>query len=440
MKLLTSNDAVRQKGAGIFDSYLNLLKTAEAELYQRARKDIPGRLNRWKGTWINAYGQRYEVKRSDILQFGLLLGRVAEFYLGYDVAEDVLDRLAEAARRREPWIPHAPSVLITAGEFKRRVGDLDGAERRFREAVQILEQDLDAGESRRLTHKELGRVFYELAYVNRLRGDAGATRSTLERSEADCWLAEDALGAEIARSLLGAVSYEEGFAASAVATLKACLSRFELLVDDPAVKAAGRSGFARRWLVNARIHLGQAYLAAGDPEAARPLIESQLAEMDREPMPAFLATLKRVEAQLRLAEGKVSLAQSAIAASWNAIEGQGGLDSTELAAATVAITGVTHALTGSTSSADSCFDQACMLPSDLHNRRAQAWAWAGRAILARESGDRRSSLVAIRKGLDLVQRSGAPIRAFLLEMLRSSYTQEGGAKLCDLKALVCRTG
>ena len=433
---MINDDAVRQMGSGVFDCYLNLLVAAEADLYQRARKDVQGRLDRWKGNWINAYDQQYDVKWSDILQFGLLLGRVAEWYLRYDVAKDVFDRLAEAARRREPWIPHPPSVLITGGEFNRRLGDLDRAEDCFREAVQILEQDLDTVESRRQSHKELGRVFYELAYVNRLRGDAGATRSSLERSEADCILAEDALGAEIARCLLGVVSYEEGLGESAVATLEECLPRFELLVDDPAVKTANRTGFARRWVVNARIHLGQAYLAAGDPDAARHLIEKQLAEFDREPMPAFVATLKRVEAQLRLAEGNLNLAQSAIAASWKAIE---DLNSTELAAATVAITGLTNALMGSTSSADSCFEQACSLPADLHNRRGQGWAWAGRAILAREAGDRRSSLVAIRKGLDLVQRSGAPIRAFLLQMLRS-YTTEGGAELSDLKALVCRTG
>ena len=95
-----------------------------------------------------------------------------------------------------------------------------------------------------------------------------------------------------------------------------------------------------------------------------------------------LATVKRVEAQLRLAKGELGASQDAIAVSWRAIETQGDLKSTELAAATVVITGVTHALTGSYSDAMSCFEEACMLPPNLHNRRAQGWAWAGRAILA----------------------------------------------------------
>lgn len=257
MKLRTSADTQSRTHSGVFGFYLRQLDTAVANLHQKKTKSIDTRLKMWKRNWENAYDRRFDVQRSDVLQFGLLLGRLAESYSFYHMAEEVLDRLAEGALRREPWIPHPPSILITAGEFNRRRGDQDRAEDRYREAVQILEQDLSTAESRQQIHRELGRLFYELAYLHRLRGDAGATRSTLERSEAECVLAEDELGTEIARSLLAAVSYEEGFAESAVARYKECVSRFERLVDDPTVKAAGRAGLARRWVINARVHLGQ---------------------------------------------------------------------------------------------------------------------------------------------------------------------------------------
>ncbi len=426
----------------LFGANLEKLDLAEVALHQQKIPPvkITKLLDIWYTNWKNAYDRVFEAQWSEILRFGLSLGRLAESYSFHDMAAEILNRLAESARRREHWIPHPPSVLITAGEFNRRRGDLDRAEDIFHEAVQILEQNLEVAESRRQTHRELGRLFYELAYVHRLRCDAGATRSALERSEVDCILAEDELGAEIARSLLATVSYEEGFADSAVSRLKECLSRFELLVDDSAVKTAGRTALARRWVVNARIHLGQAHLAVGATKAAKDMIERQLCEEDQNPSTAGLATIKRIEAQLRLAEGNLGLAEKAIVASRKAIDYQGDMRLTELAAATVAITGLVNALTGSYSSAVSWFEQACSLPPNLHNRRAQAWAWVGSAILARKAGDPSSSLAAVRKGLDLVQRGGAPIRSFLLNMVRNSYTTGGEADLSDLKALVCRTG
>ena len=61
-------------------------------------------------------------------------------------------------------------------------------------------------------------------------------------------------------------------------------------------------------------------------------------------------------------------------------------------------------------------------------------------IQAREASDQGTALAAVRKGLDQVQRCGAPIRAFLLNLLRNCYSKEGGPNLNDLKALVYRTG
>ena len=426
----------------LFDVYLKQIDTAVASLYQERIKSIATRIELWRNTWTNAYNGLFAVRQADLLQYGTLLGRLAETYSLHLVAEEILNRLAESAVSREPWIPDPASVLITAGEFNRRRGDLDQAESRYNEAVKILDHDHVATESRQRAHREMGRVFYELAYLHQLRGDAGATRSALERSEAESDLAKDELGAEIARTLLAAVLYEEGFAGAAVLRLTESLSRLERLVDDPGVKEAGRSGLARRWVINAQINLGQAYLAVGNPEAARRLI-GRPADGEHGPSITGLATAKRIEAQFCLAEGHLSSALAAIGASWKAIEQQGDLTSTELAAGTVALAGIIHALEGSEESrksALSCFEQACNLPTGLHNRRAQGWAWAGRAILAKKAGDGVAFLDAVHNGLALVQRCGAPIRAFLLDLLRNSYSTEGGPDLNDLRELVCRSG
>ena len=426
--------------SGVFKSYLQQLDDAVADLHQRRTLSIDQRVKYWMSAWENALAGVIEVEPSDLLRYGLLLGRVAESYSFNVVAENVMDQLADAAIRREPWVPDPPSVLITAGEFNRRRGNRDRAEERFGEAIQILEKDIAAAEDRQRVHKELGRLFYELGYLQRLRGDAGAARAALERSEVECELAGDGVGAEIARSVLAAISYEEGLAEAAVAQYKASLAQFVRMVDDPEVRAAGRSGLARRWIFNARVHLAQAYLAAGNHQAARRELDTQLAEQDQEPSTLGLATLKRVEAQLLLAEDDLGSAEAAIAASRQALDTQGDLKTVDMAAATVAITGVIRALTESHASAQSCFEEACQLPPELYNYRGQAWACAGRAILAREAGDADAALRAIGEGLDKVQRGGAPIRSFLLQLLRTAYATETAPGLRDLKVLVYSTG
>ena len=136
-----------------------------------------------------------------------------------------------------------------------------------------------------------------------------STRSALERSEAECDLANDQLGAEIARAMMAMISYEEGFEDAAIRALTERLSRFSSLVSDPEIANAGRSMFARRWVINAQVDLGLAYLAKGDHAAARRLIE---ASVEHQPSITGLATIKRIEAQLCLAEGKLDLARDAI--------------------------------------------------------------------------------------------------------------------------------
>jgi tetratricopeptide (TPR) repeat protein len=434
MSTLVSRRALHSR---IFGSYLSELRVAAGDLYQRRTESVEARIKVWYSNWVEAYAGVVQVAPPDIVRFGLLLGRLAESYSVRNVAEEILDQLADDAVGRVPWIDHPAEILITAGEFNRRRGDLPEAERRFGEAVAILEEDLALVDTRQQAHRELGRVFYEFAYLNRLRGDAAAATSAIERSEAECELGADIVGVEIAKSLHAAALYEEGMPEAAVAKYRACLVRFEELVADPAIEEAGRVGFARRWLVNTKIHLGQAYLSAGNYDDARSLIESQVAAVSNGPSSFAVATTKRVEAQLRLAENDIIGAEAAIAASWNIIRGDES--SAESAAATLAITGVTHALAGDHPSALSCFNDACRLSPDLHNHRAQGWAWAGQAILAKASGNRELSRSAVIEGLKCVERCGAPVRSFLLDLLRTNH-KEDGPGLDELRQLVYRAG
>lgn len=418
--------------ARLFYSYMKRLKEA-SENPQQAAIDSD-EIIRWRNTWANAYDDQF-VPGADILDFGTELGRIAERHSQHILAEEALERLANSAANGEPWITNPASLLITAGEYNRRRSNLDLAASRFEEAGDLLLRGLANADSNDAIHRDLGRVFYELGYLERLRGDAGASRSAFERSEAECDLANDGVGAEIARTILALISVEEGQWETALRELTECLSRLKQLAHDPEVEKAGRRGLVLRWVGNAHYHLIQAHLACGDTKIARRLIRE--AERWRGPSITGLVTAKRIEAQLSLREGNLESASEAVSASWKAIDQQGDLMSTELAAATVALAGVIRALEGGSESALLLFEQACGLPADLHNRRAQGLAWGGRAILAREAGDRAAFLAAVQGGLTAVRRCGTPIRAFLLDFLRDSYKSQGLPNLDDLKRLMC---
>jgi hypothetical protein len=149
-----------------------------AGLYEPSAQPVDKlRVGQWRSSWANAYDGVFEVPKADLLQYGMLLGRVAEAHSHYLVAEDVFNRLVESVLQREPWIPDPAAVLITAGEFSRRRANLEHAESRYHHALGVLEEDARASNAPRGIHRTLGRLFYELAYLQRLRGDAGAARS-----------------------------------------------------------------------------------------------------------------------------------------------------------------------------------------------------------------------------------------------------------------------
>jgi tetratricopeptide (TPR) repeat protein len=431
--------ALSQYYARLFGVFLTEIDAAVASLHLQEAPNVADKIGAWASAWRNALDGGFDIEGAGLLRYGLLLGQLAEAHSFYSVAEDVLDKLADRAVQRVPWIPDPTSVLITAGEYNRRRGYLDKGERRYNDAKAILTDDpTRTGLQEQAIHKELGRVFYEIAYLHRLRGDAEAARSALQRSETECDIARDPVGAEIARTELAAISYEEGLEDATISILMESVSRFNDLATDLDTEKAGRSTLARRWVINAKAHLAQTYIAKGNYEAAKRLI----AESEQlNPSITGMATLKRIEAQAHLAQGNLALALDVIGASWTAISQQprGDLASTELGAATVAIAGIIHALEESVPSALSCFEQACSLPADLHNRRPQAWAWAGRAILAKRGGDTRTCQAAVQEGLLLVERCGWPVRRLLLTLLKNVHSNDG-PDLNDLKNLVCRSG
>jgi tetratricopeptide (TPR) repeat protein len=284
-----------------------------------------------------------------------------------------------------------------------------------------------------------------LAYLHRMRGDASASSLALEESALECGLAEDPVGVEIARCLLASIACEEGDPQAGASQLIQVLSRFESLAASETVTAAGRNRLARRWLENAQSDLARAYLGCGDTARARPLVEQVIARQISSISARGLLYAKCIEARLLLAENRVPEAKEAIEAGYRAVEDhsenyQGDLNSSELGAAITAMSALGYALMGDVACAGDAFRNACDLNPDLHNRRAQAWSWGARAILARGTGDRGAALEAIRHGLALVQRSGAPIRRFLLELQEDLREGSDRVTMSAVRDLVCRFG
>ena len=193
-----------RKHGKLFRIYLERLEEDVTRLHAKVTSDIDTRVSMYRSTWENACRGYIAVSGPERFQFAGLLGRVAESYSLHHIAEEVFDQLAEEALQNDSDLPNPVDVLITAGEFNRRRAHLSKAEERFAEAKRLLEHKLlSANDPVALhqIHRQLGRVFYELAYVDRCRGDAGSAASHLERCEMECDLGQDPVGASIARTL-----------------------------------------------------------------------------------------------------------------------------------------------------------------------------------------------------------------------------------------------
>lgn len=420
----------------LFEQYFEWVKKTSSNLYSNEYElSIRKRIDILQKNWRNAYDGIIDTEKENILEFGLLLSRVAETHSRSNIARDVMEQLAEHAKNRTPWILEPSSVLISTGEFNRRLGNLERAQTYYNEAIQILESELGTpSTNEQNTHKELGRLFYELAYLHRLRGNALETQSAMERSENECVLAEDSVGAEIARSVQATILYEEGNPETAIEKLKDCLSHFERIVTDPAIQKTGRVNFAIRWKFNASAHLIQAYLVDQQLDNARSEFEKYLNGQDN-PSDLWKSSVKRIEAKIHLAENNLELAHESIHESKNSIPEDSRLEDAEGAASLMTIAGLIHALEGDLSSAKDLFDKACLLPSDLHNHAALGLAWAAQAIITKDLGDEESYITCIQKGLEQVQHCGAPIRRFLQKLQDTGYRDKNGPGISHLRLL-----
>ena len=217
------------------------------------------------------------------------------------------------------------------------------------------------------------------------------------------------------------------------------LQRFTELAEDRAVRGANRAGVALRWLGNARSDLSRALLGLPDLKKAQVLIEQKLSEEASGASTRGLSIVKRLEARLHLANNDLDAAATAIDVSFKWIEPK-SLRTTELAAATLAMHGLIRASLGRLSLAEQSLEEACVLPNDLNNRRAQGLAWAARAILARDTGDRALAISSVRRGLELLARCGSPIRLFLLRFLSDVYSGSDTITLADLRNVAWRFG
>jgi tetratricopeptide (TPR) repeat protein len=395
----------------------------------------------WYDLWNGAEAGLFFSSLDERLEFAQRLGRISENRSYYSIAAEVFDKLAQEALRVKTEIPNPPGVLITAGEFNRRCADLTKAEERFTHVIRLL-QDEFLTQSRKAEnqkiHRELGRVFYELAYLERLRGDAYCATSYLERSEIECDLGRDPVGASIARTLRGVISFEEGTPDVPVANIAKEQNLLLDLADDEGVKKAGRDGFARRWSANASIHMVQALLADRKITAAKAKLNNNRTDKATEPSAFGYATSQRIVAQVLLAEGRFPEALEAIGDSWNALAEQADLSLLEGGAYTVVVAGVINAAQGARGSASQCFNRAKALPAQLHNHIAIGLAFAGDAMLRAEEGDERAAIEAVIKGLAYVQRCGNPVRRGLLKFLRrfeENRVVDTKAWLSDLQLL-----
>lgn len=409
------------KHGELFRKYLERLEQEVIRFYAQVTPNIDIWIKRYYSIWNNARsGDRVlAVSRQEQVRFGELLGRVAEGYSRHDIAEEVFDRLTEDALDNNSAIAKPIELLITAGEFNRRRVNLPKAQARFMEAKKYLEDRLITAQDLTVfisLARQLGRVLYELAYIERFHGNAMAEIATLDHSARACTLGHDPVGASIARTLQAMVFCEEEGGSGPISTIQRELQRLSHLAEDETMKRERRDGFARRWIRNAHLHLVQALLTNSNVAAAREVFEVYREHEAEEPSRIGLVTLRRIEAQLCLAEGLLDEAHEAIGKAWNASEEHASLALIERGASTVAVAGVIHVLQGLRTSANDCFTQARNLPIDLHNHIAHGWAAMGDAILKMETGDRQAAREAVFYGLHAVQHCGAPTRRALLHL------------------------
>jgi hypothetical protein len=79
----------------LFRLYLGRLREEEARLYIQTTPDIDGLVRRYRSTWENASRGSADASEPEIVEYANLLGRVAERYAFYDIAEEMFNHVLE---------------------------------------------------------------------------------------------------------------------------------------------------------------------------------------------------------------------------------------------------------------------------------------------------------------------------------------------------------
>lgn len=422
-----------------FLELLSVLKESAPDIAKLSSEKQKETIYRWYGEWVGAK-TRALASPDKLLEFGVLLAQSAETSSLFDVSDKIFTSITEDAALVESGIENPVAVLVTAGEYRRRVMNLTAAEATFLQAEKLCWSRVESGSALKSTFKDLGRLYYELAYLGRLRGDAATAIAWLERSAAVCDLAEDWVGAEVALTLKDVVLCEEGETNLAAEGLEKHLARFHTLKDDPQVIAAKRNGFANRWVLNTEYHLAQAYLARENPEGAEFIFDKLYQRAPSSPSTATDGTFLRLEALVQLQRGDLVKCNATLKNSREAIDKHSSveIDRTEMGSVFYTLNGVLEALRGDVASARDQFSRACACNPEHHNHRMQGLAAAGNAILARDAGEYPTMREALAFGLMRVHRCGAPIRAFLLEIQKRSQPGSGDPTVNDLARIAAR--
>lgn len=394
-------EQIRAKHKGLFSSH-EPLDDAEVARWNDALRDA----------------EQDGIAPQDILQYGALFARVAEGYSLHLRVGSILVQLEDLIARRGADRATVVEILISAGELDRRLARLDRARERLAGAM----------ESTRLVeppvcHRQRCRALYEIAFIDRMVGDATGAIGSLERSDEEGRLGGDVIGAIIARTLRAAILTEEGRVSESVRSLTAEREMLLGLLESGEIEA-GRRPVANRWAGNARIHLAQAMLAAGDAVAADALLQEYREKhggTSVEGQSTFLSTKARV----LLSMGKYGDARGFAVESMRALRSLPEALDLEGAAALLALGGVLYLAPDderSEAQARALFEEARRLKTTLRNAEGQSWAAVGLALFAQRRGDEAGARDIIAEGKERCARCSRPSRMVLDMLLRAPRT------------------
>lgn len=414
---------------------LQNLSLAVKALHNKKLDDPHSDIGCYHNSWDQLVSDTVDIDLGEeMVTFGLDLAKLAESNSFNSIAQEVMGDLVHLVQSGR-FHNLADNVMMSAGEMHRRMGDLESA----KSCYQVVTNN-----NQHITYRPpnepslLGRLYYEIAYVEVMRGDSTAAYAYLQRSQAECELVSDDVGVAIARALQADILNEEGQHEKAAVMLQ----ELECVLGKCAVelKAAGskRAGLARRWIWNCRIHLAQALIAKGDCVRAIAIIDEEIIHDERNASFIGLATLHHIRAQCLLGLGEFDKAFIEIEKADKYYNKVPQLKNHESRAATYAILGALRLKMKSIDSGMETFRHTCELNPDDHNRPGIACAWIGVALVAIERSNLPEFYSALDQAFKMVTNCSYPIRVHVLELMkRSEFNFE--SELSALYSLMSKT-